>query len=108
MGRIISGYGLVSDGSNNFDDVLENLEIARGKRIHEGKLKNVESLPNDHYDNNNKWIGKTMVAVNPEKNSSSKDICIALKYNSVTNNDFTSPKANQTARDNRFEAMTSN
>jgi|LauGreDrversion4_2_1035121.scaffolds.fasta_scaffold207580_1 hypothetical protein len=44
-----------------------------------------------------------MVAVNPEKNSSSKELCIAFKQNSLTNSMFTSPK---TARDNRFETMT--
>lgn len=46
-----------------------------------------------------------MVAVNPEKNSSSKELCIAFKQNSLTNSMLTSPK---TARDNRFETMTQN
>jgi hypothetical protein len=44
-----------------------------------------------------------MVAVNPEKNSSSKELCITFKQNSLANSMFTSPK---TARDNRFETIT--
>jgi len=44
-----------------------------------------------------------MLAVNPDKNSSSKELCMTFKQNPLKNSMFTSPK---TERDNRFETMT--
>jgi len=43
-----------------------------------------------------------MVAVNPEKNSSSKELQITFKQNLMANSFFTSPK---TDRENRFETV---